>query len=67
MSEELIDPQTVIREECKQSSNCRSFLEKYEACDGRQSKTNESCEEEFIDLLECTDKCVASQLFRHLK
>ncbi|KAA0188320.1 Ubiquinol cytochrome c oxidoreductase subunit 6 [Fasciolopsis buskii] len=64
---EVVDPLEALREECKQTSGCQDFVKKLEDCGTRQSKTNESCEEEFIDLLECADKCLAPKLFSHLK
>ncbi|KAG5443796.1 Cytochrome b-c1 complex subunit 6, mitochondrial [Clonorchis sinensis] len=64
---DLVDPIDLLREQAQNSSKCRSFVEKLQACGERQPKTKESCEEEFIDLLECSDTIVASQIFKVLK
>ncbi|KER31737.1 Ubiquinol-cytochrome C reductase hinge protein [Opisthorchis viverrini] len=64
---DLVDPINLLREKAQNSSKCRPFVEKLQACGERQPKTKESCEEEFIDLLECSDAIVASQIFKVLK
>lgn len=66
---ELVDPQEVLREECKQSK-CQSLAERLETCNARVSsrkKTTETCYEELIDLMHCVDHCAAKTLFSKLK
>lgn len=68
--EELVDPQTVLREECGQEAKCVSFKEKLDTCNDRvnsRSNTEESCLEELIDYVQCVDHCVAKTLFSKLK
>ncbi|XP_077278075.1 ubiquinol-cytochrome c reductase 11 kDa subunit [Temnothorax americanus] len=68
--EELVDPQTVLREECSQLPKCASFKEKLDTCNNRvnsRSNTEETCLEEIIDYVQCVDHCVAKTLFSKLK
>ncbi|KAL0267028.1 UNVERIFIED_CONTAM: hypothetical protein PYX00_009407 [Menopon gallinae] len=67
--EELVDPQTVLKEQCGQE-HCAAFQEKYDACNQRvnsKKNTSETCAEELFDFLECVDHCVAKSLFSKLK
>jgi ubiquinol-cytochrome c reductase subunit 6 len=68
-SEELIDPQQVLREECTEKK-CTAYESKLKECNDRvnsRSKTAESCMEEVIDFMHCVDHCVAKTLFSKLK
>ena len=67
---DLVDPLTVIREQCEQSEKCVKFRETMEACDARvsaRSRTEEECTEELFDFLHARDHCVAHKLFKHVK
>jgi len=68
--EELVDPQTVLREECNKEAKCVSFKEKLDTCNDRvnsRSNTEESCLEELLNYVQCVDHCVAKTLFSKLK
>ncbi|KAL0101564.1 hypothetical protein PUN28_019002 [Cardiocondyla obscurior] len=68
--EELVDPQTVLREQCNQESKCVNFKGKLDTCNDRvnsRSNTEETCLEELIDYVQCVDHCVAKTLFTKLK
>ncbi|RWS16928.1 cytochrome b-c1 complex subunit 6-like protein [Dinothrombium tinctorium] len=69
-SEELIDPQSVIREQCK-ASLCNKYFKKLEFCNQRvnsgKAKANETCWEEVVDFVHCTDHCISRTLFSKLK
>ncbi|VDL19776.1 unnamed protein product [Hymenolepis diminuta] len=67
MSEEIVDPIHALRQECRETKECAKFVKLFESCSDRQTKTKESCEEEFIDLIQCVDKCVGPKLFKVLK
>ncbi|KAF3421184.1 hypothetical protein E2986_13850 [Frieseomelitta varia] len=67
--EELIDPQTVLRDKCS-TQKCAALQEKLDTCNQRvnsRSKTEETCMEELLDYVECVDHCVAKTLFNKLK
>lgn len=66
---ELVDPQTVLREECK-TAHCGDYITKLETCNQRvesRTKTEETCYEELLDLFHCVDHCVSKTLFSKLK
>ena len=66
---ELVDPQTVLREECK-AKHCEKYDVKLQTCNDRvnsRTQTAESCFEELLDLFHCVDHCVAKDLFKKLK
>ncbi|XP_003746995.1 cytochrome b-c1 complex subunit 6, mitochondrial [Galendromus occidentalis] len=68
--QELVDPQTTLREKCREEPKCAAFKEKWDACETRvrsRKKTAETCSEELIDFIQCVDHCVAPELFKHLK
>ncbi|XP_063833133.1 cytochrome b-c1 complex subunit 6, mitochondrial-like [Ostrinia nubilalis] len=68
--EEMVDPQTQLREECSQKADAQNMWGKYQECNDRvnsRSKTTETCEEELIDYLHVLDKCVTKDLFNRLK
>ncbi|XP_020293261.1 cytochrome b-c1 complex subunit 6, mitochondrial-like [Pseudomyrmex gracilis] len=68
--EELVDPQTKLRETCSQQAKCTNLQEKLNTCNDRvnsRTKTEETCLEELIDYVECVDHCVAKTLFSKLK
>ena len=66
---ELVDPQDVLREECKKA-HCADYETKLETCNARVSsrtQTEETCFEELLDLFHCVDHCVSKKLFSKLK
>ncbi|KAK9876348.1 hypothetical protein WA026_012657 [Henosepilachna vigintioctopunctata] len=68
--EDIIDPQEVLREECRQTEHCKHLAEIYQQCNDRvnsKSQTTETCTEELIDMLHAIDHCVTPKLFSHLK
>ncbi|XP_049879207.1 cytochrome b-c1 complex subunit 6, mitochondrial [Pectinophora gossypiella] len=68
--EEMVDPQTELRESCAQKPECQRFWDKYQECNARvssRSQTAETCEEELIDYVQVLDKCVNKDLFKRLK
>ncbi|KAK9304704.1 hypothetical protein QLX08_004106 [Tetragonisca angustula] len=68
--EELIDPQTVLRDKCSKQQKCAALQEKLDTCNQRvnsRSNTEETCMEELLDYVECVDHCVAKTLFNKLK
>ncbi|ENN71745.1 hypothetical protein HUJ04_001297 [Dendroctonus ponderosae] len=67
---ELVDPQQVLRDQCMDTSHCKSLAEKYQACNNRvrsRKQTAETCVEELFDLLHAVDHCVTADLFNKLK
>lgn len=67
--EELVDPQTVLREKCT-TAHCQSLKDRLDECNDRvnsKSATTESCFEEVVDFMNCVDHCVAPKLFKKLK
>ncbi|XP_019869917.1 cytochrome b-c1 complex subunit 6, mitochondrial-like [Aethina tumida] len=68
--EELVDPQQVLRDNCRETEHCKHLAEKYQACNDRvlsKSQTTETCVEELFDLLHAVDHCVTKDLFSKLK
>jgi len=68
--EEMVDPQTKLRERCAEKGECAQMLEKLNTCNDRvnsKSKTAETCMEELIDYMHCVDHCVSKKLFNFLK
>ncbi|XP_026740563.1 cytochrome b-c1 complex subunit 6, mitochondrial-like [Trichoplusia ni] len=68
--EEMVDPQTHLREVCSQKPDAQNHWAKYQECNDRvnsRSQTAETCEEELIDYLHVLDKCVTKDLFKRLK
>lgn len=67
--EELVDPQEVLRDECR-AKKCEKYKTMLDECNDRvnsRKKTTESCMEELIDLFHCVDHCAAKPLFEKLK
>ncbi|XP_055641063.1 cytochrome b-c1 complex subunit 6, mitochondrial [Toxorhynchites rutilus septentrionalis] len=68
--EDIIDPQTVLREKCAQEGHATHLYEKYQACNDRvnsRSQTTETCVEELFDYMHELDHCVNKTLFSKLK
>lgn len=68
--EDIVDPQTVLREKCAEHGNAPRLFEKYQACNDRvnsKSQTTETCVEELFDYLHELDHCVNKTLFSKLK
>ncbi|VVC44597.1 Cytochrome b-c1 complex, subunit 6,Ubiquinol-cytochrome C reductase hinge domain [Cinara cedri] len=68
--EELVDPAKVLRTKCEQQNAAQERFAKLQECNERvnsKKKTAETCVEELWDFLEVVDKCVAKDLFDHLK
>jgi ubiquinol-cytochrome c reductase subunit 6 len=68
-SEDLIDPQEVLRGECTEKK-CSGYENRLKECNDRvnsRTKTAETCMEEVIDFMHCVDHCVAKSLFSKLK
>ncbi|VVC35857.1 Cytochrome b-c1 complex, subunit 6,Ubiquinol-cytochrome C reductase hinge domain [Cinara cedri] len=68
--EELVDPAKVLRGKCEQQKEAQERFAKLQECNDRvnsRKKTAETCVEELWDFLEVVDKCVAKDLFDHLK
>ncbi|CAG9791437.1 unnamed protein product [Diatraea saccharalis] len=68
--EEMVDPQTTLREQCSQKQDAQNLWGRYQQCNDRvnsRSNTAETCEEELIDYLHVLDKCVTKDLFSRLK
>ncbi|CAI6364960.1 unnamed protein product [Macrosiphum euphorbiae] len=67
---ELVDPAKVLRAKCEQQKEAQERFAKLQECNTRvnsRKATAETCVEEFWDFLEVVDKCVAKDLFDHLK
>ncbi|XP_058788686.1 cytochrome b-c1 complex subunit 6, mitochondrial-like [Phymastichus coffea] len=67
---ELVDPQKILREKCKETKKCQDLENKLNTCNDRvnsRSQTTETCVEEVIDFMSCIDHCAAKTLFHHLK
>ncbi|TPX45003.1 hypothetical protein SeMB42_g04139 [Synchytrium endobioticum] len=63
------DPKPGIEKECEEH-HCPSLKGKFESCQARVSETEgteESCVEEFFDLMECVQHCAAPKVFAILK
>ncbi|KAJ3218251.1 hypothetical protein HK099_005124 [Clydaea vesicula] len=69
--EEVVDPMPLIQEDCKNSHHCHSIKDKFEECNIRvtnaDGSTEETCVEEFFDLMECVDHCASDKIFATLK
>ncbi|XP_069126412.1 uncharacterized protein [Argopecten irradians] len=68
--EELVDPHDHIKEECRQQESCQKLDAKFMECSQRvegAGETEETCHEEFSNLIHCIDHCVAPKLFQKLK
>ncbi|XP_057658628.1 cytochrome b-c1 complex subunit 6, mitochondrial-like [Diorhabda carinulata] len=68
--EELEDPLEVLRSKCRETELAQRLSEKYQACNDRvngKRNTAETCVEELFDWLHVVDKCVAKDIFNHLK
>uniref|UniRef100_V9LGM9 Cytochrome b-c1 complex subunit 6 n=1 Tax=Callorhinchus milii TaxID=7868 RepID=V9LGM9_CALMI len=68
--EDIVDPITVIREQCEQIEKCMAYRARLETCEERvtsRSNTQETCTEELFDFLHSRDHCVAHKLFNKLK
>ncbi|XP_015376764.1 PREDICTED: cytochrome b-c1 complex subunit 6, mitochondrial-like [Diuraphis noxia] len=68
--EELVDPAKVLRAKCEQQKEAQERFAKLQECNTRvnsRKATAETCVEEFWDFLEVVDKCIAKDLFDHLK
>ena len=67
--EEIVDPQVVLRDECK-VKHCEKYDVKLATCNDRvnsRQNTAETCYEELLDLFHCIDHCVSKDLFKKLK
>lgn len=69
--EDLVDPQVVLEEECKNSKACSPAKHHYEECVERVTSghgaKNEDCVEEFFHLIHCASTCAAPKLWKALK
>ena len=69
--DEVIDPLTVAREKCTESDECKKLRKKLNVCTKRVTanagKTEETCFEEVLDLVQCVDHCATRGLFSKLK
>merc|ERR1711893_515304 len=66
--EDLVDPKDAIEEGCHRG--CEKYTAELQSCEDRvnsRSSTEETCEQELMDLMHCVDACVARGLFAHLK
>merc|ERR1711893_286057 len=66
--EDLVDPKDAVEEGCQR--RCEKYQAKLTSCEDRvnsRSNTEETCEEELMDMVHCVDACVAKVLFTHLK
>uniref|UniRef100_A0A1B6ETM6 Ubiquinol-cytochrome C reductase hinge domain-containing protein n=1 Tax=Cuerna arida TaxID=1464854 RepID=A0A1B6ETM6_9HEMI len=68
--DEVVDPQDTLKEKCGQNNECAKLAETLNECNDRvnsKEKTNETCEQELYDFVECVAACVAKDLFKFLK
>ncbi|XP_045466901.1 cytochrome b-c1 complex subunit 6, mitochondrial [Harmonia axyridis] len=68
--EEIVDPQEVLRAECRETEHCQHLAEILQQCSDRvnsKKHTTETCAEELLDLLHAIDHCVTPKLFAQLK
>ena len=68
--EEIIDPQVILRNECRETEHCAKYRIKLDSCNDRvnsRKKTAETCYEELLDLFHCVDHCASKKLFSKLK
>ncbi|KAJ3056685.1 hypothetical protein HK097_005086 [Rhizophlyctis rosea] len=64
---EIVDPKPAIEEG---NHHCHSFKEKFDKCQARVEGGDageETCVEEFFDLMECVGHCSAPKLWAKLK
>merc|ERR1712083_445910 len=67
--EDLVDPQEVIREKCKED-HCAAFQKELESCNDRvnsKNATTETCFQEILDFYHCIDHCAAETIMKVLK
>jgi ubiquinol-cytochrome c reductase subunit 6 len=65
--EEIVDPKPIIEEACKQSAECSRLVTRMDTCAERvakDDKTEETCVEEFFDLMHCVHHCVSSVKYK---
>ncbi|OWF48881.1 cytochrome b-c1 complex subunit 6, mitochondrial-like [Mizuhopecten yessoensis] len=68
--EDIVDPHDDMKEQCKQTPACQTLDLKLIECTKRvesAEQTEETCHEEFSNLIHCIDHCVAPKLFSKLK
>ncbi|XP_033738948.1 cytochrome b-c1 complex subunit 6, mitochondrial-like [Pecten maximus] len=68
--EDIVDPHDVLKDSCRQSESCQKLDLKLIECTKRvesAGETEETCHEEFSNLVHCIDHCVAPKLFKKLK
>merc|ERR1712203_904550 len=62
--EDLVDPQEVIREKCKED-HCAAFQKELESCNDRvnsKNATTETCFQEILDFYHCIDHCASETI-----
>ncbi|XP_048763840.1 cytochrome b-c1 complex subunit 6, mitochondrial-like [Ostrea edulis] len=68
--EDLIDPHSVLRDDCAAKPKCAELKEILDKCNERVAVKpaieEETCEEELIDYVHCVDHCAARALFGKL-
>ena len=67
---EFVDPQRMLREECREEKECAHYKVALEKCARRVERhleRVEECSDELIDFMHCTEHCVAHTLFSLLK
>ncbi|XP_044763799.1 cytochrome b-c1 complex subunit 6, mitochondrial [Coccinella septempunctata] len=68
--EDVVDPQEVLRAECRETEHCKHLADILQQCTDRvnsKTHTTETCAEELFDLLHAIDHCVTPKLFGQLK
>lgn len=68
--QEIVDPQEVLRDECRKDAHCTKYKDELQRCTDRvnsRKETAETCSQELFDFLHCVDHCVSKTLFKHLK
>lgn len=68
--EEIVDPLSIKREKCNEDPKCVKLKLRLDKCTKRVNKnpkTEETCFEEMIDLVNCVDHCAYHGLFSKLK
>ncbi|KAI9100684.1 ubiquinol-cytochrome C reductase hinge domain-containing protein [Phlyctochytrium arcticum] len=65
------DPKPEIEAKCAEGHHCHSFKARLDRCSEKIEAGNgaeeETCVEEFFDLMECVNHCAADKLFSKLK
>ncbi|KND03107.1 hypothetical protein SpCBS45565_g07695 [Spizellomyces sp. 'palustris'] len=64
------DPKPQIEADCAEGHHCHSLKAKLDACTARVEGGDageETCVEEFFDLMECVNHCAADKLFAKMK